>query len=55
MKRNTRLQENGEPRTKGIRNPAVMYALLGCKGGAHTNKRDKRRDQKERRYEANAE
>jgi hypothetical protein len=54
MSRPTRIQQNGQPRTKGIRNPLVAYATFGCKGGSHKNPRDKRAAQKERRYEAAA-
>lgn len=50
----SRIQSNGEPRTKGIRNASVAYATFGCKGGSHKNRRDKRTAQKERRFEAAA-
>jgi hypothetical protein len=53
MKKETRIQQNGEPRTKGIRNAVVAYAMT-LKGGAHKNKKDKRKAQKERRFEEQA-
>ena len=54
MNTTTRIQSNGQPRTKGLRNPLVAYATFGCKGGSHRNSRDKRSAQKERRFEAAA-
>jgi hypothetical protein len=46
----TKIQQDGTPRTKGIRNANVQYAMA-CKGGPMKNPRDKRRDQKERRFQ----
>jgi hypothetical protein len=50
MRGKTKIQQDGTPRTKGIRNACVMYAMA-CKGGPMKNPRDKRQAQKERRYE----
>lgn len=49
----TKTQQNGTPRTKGLRNASVVYAMA-LKGGPMKNPRDKRRAQKERRVEAQA-
>jgi len=48
--RTTRIQQNGTPRTKGMRNAGVVFAM-SIKGGPMKNRRDKRRSQKERRFE----
>lgn len=45
---------NRQPRKKGMRNASVAYAMA-CKGGPMKNPRDKRKTQKERRFEAQAE
>lgn len=52
MRRETKYV-HGVPRTKGMRNAFIASAKAG-RGGAHKNARDKRRDQKERRYESQA-
>jgi len=42
MSKTIRYDNKGNPRTKGIRNPSVMYAMLGCKGGAMRDRRERR-------------
>jgi hypothetical protein len=45
--------EDKKKRTKGLRNAGVAFAMAK-RGGPMKNSRDKRRAQKERRYEAEA-
>lgn len=46
--------EDKKKRKKGMRNPGVAFAMAK-RGGPMRNPRDKRRGQKQRRYEAQAE
>ena len=45
--------QHGTPRTKGLRNSSVLFAMA-LKGGPMKNPRDKRREQKDRRFEERA-
>lgn len=53
MKKQTKIQQDGTPRTKGMRNSVVAFATA-LRGGTHKNSRDKRRAQKARRVEEKA-
>lgn len=54
MRRETKIQADGTPRTKGMRNPGVVFARAK-RGGPMKNERDKRRAQKDRRFQSEAE